>query len=341
MLQVKNKIKGVSEDKDGSVTNHHTSTKQHEIMVFDHEFLNNRDSMEWWLGMAISRTQLFPFQITPKLPQDISTYLFSCFQFNNINNQTSSRKPIIVIVVNVYISRNKEEIQEVADDDGSGDSMEENILGMFVREEEPRRRMNQVEAAMKVKRFHGNGSVDDMCSIYLETLKRAEHVLLEKVQALNGTMAYRLANCATLCFTLIPNLSSDHAWACSWPSPKLVAILAYAIINMREHAPSIIFMDEIDSIGSARMESRSGNGDSEVCGPSLELLNQLDGFEASNKIKVLMARNCIDILDQALLRPGRIDRKIEFPNPNEENEKKRKWKMQEKDGKSKKKDFKF
>jgi len=55
----------------------------------------------------------------------------------------------------------------------------------------------------------------------------------------------------------------------------------------REHAPPIIFMDEIDSIGSARMESRSGNGDSEVQRTMLELLNQLDGFEASNKIKVL------------------------------------------------------
>lgn len=55
----------------------------------------------------------------------------------------------------------------------------------------------------------------------------------------------------------------------------------------REHAPSIIFMDEIDSIGSARMESGSGNGDSEVQRTMLELLNQLDGFEASNKIKVI------------------------------------------------------
>eukprot|EP01133_Synstelium_polycarpum_P013748 gene13748-16216_t len=86
-------------------------------------------------------------------------------------------------------------------------------------------------------------------------------------------------------------------------------------IMAREHAPSIIFMDEIDSIGSARMESGSGGGDSEVQRTMLELLNQLDGFESTKNIKVLMCTNRIDILDPALLRPGRIDRKIEFPNP--------------------------
>ena len=85
----------------------------------------------------------------------------------------------------------------------------------------------------------------------------------------------------------------------------------------REHAPSIIFMDEVDSIGSSRMDGGSGGGDSEVQRTMLELLNQLDGFEASNEIKVVMATNRIDILDSALLRPGRIDRKIEFPHPNE------------------------
>merc|ERR1719346_335687 len=88
-------------------------------------------------------------------------------------------------------------------------------------------------------------------------------------------------------------------------------------VMAREHAPSIIFMDEIDSIGSTRMESGSG-GDSEVQRTMLELLNQLDGFEATKNIKVIMATNRIDILDSALLRPGRIDRKIEFPPPNED-----------------------
>jgi len=88
-------------------------------------------------------------------------------------------------------------------------------------------------------------------------------------------------------------------------------------VMAREHAPSLIFIDEIDSIGGARQDGESG-GDSEVQRTMLELLNQLDGFEATNQIKVVMATNRIDILDQALLRPGRIDRKIEFPNPNED-----------------------
>jgi 26S proteasome regulatory subunit T6 len=77
-------------------------------------------------------------------------------------------------------------------------------------------------------------------------------------------------------------------------------------------------MDEIDSIGSTRSEGGSGGGDSEVQRTMLELLNQLDGFEATKSIKVIMATNRIDILDSALLRPGRIDRKIEFPPPNEQ-----------------------
>jgi len=87
-------------------------------------------------------------------------------------------------------------------------------------------------------------------------------------------------------------------------------------VMARQHAPSIIFMDEIDSIGGQRLDDDS-RGDSEVQRTMLELLNQLDGFEESQSIKIIMATNRMDILDEALLRPGRIDRKIEFPNPNE------------------------
>jgi 26S proteasome regulatory subunit T6 len=72
-------------------------------------------------------------------------------------------------------------------------------------------------------------------------------------------------------------------------------------VMAREKAPSIIFMDEVDSIGSKR--SDSGRGDSEVQRTMLELLNQLDGFEPTQNIKVVMATNRIDILDPALLRP--------------------------------------
>ncbi|WBW72174.1 19S proteasome base subcomplex ATPase subunit Rpt6 [Schizosaccharomyces osmophilus] len=89
-------------------------------------------------------------------------------------------------------------------------------------------------------------------------------------------------------------------------------------VMAREHAPSIIFMDEIDSIGSSRSDAGGGSGDSEVQRTMLELLNQLDGFESTKNIKVIMATNRIDILDPALLRPGRIDRKIEFPPPSNE-----------------------
>lgn len=64
-------------------------------------------------------------------------------------------------------------------------------------------------------------------------------------------------------------------------------------VMAREHAPSIIFMDEIDSIGSSRGESGSGGGDSEVQRTMLELLNQLDGFEQAKNIKVIMATNRI------------------------------------------------
>lgn len=83
-----------------------------------------------------------------------------------------------------------------------------------------------------------------------------------------------------------------------------------------ETAPSIVFIDEIDAIGSKRYDSSSG-GEKEVQRTMLELLNQLDGFDTHSEVKVIMATNKIESLDPALIRPGRIDRKIEFPLPDE------------------------
>ncbi|KAJ1569670.1 26S proteasome regulatory subunit 6A [Cladochytrium tenue] len=85
----------------------------------------------------------------------------------------------------------------------------------------------------------------------------------------------------------------------------------------REKAPTIIFIDEIDAVGTKRFDSEK-SGDREVQRTMLELLNQLDGFSSDDRIKVIAATNRIDILDPALLRSGRLDRKIEFPLPNEE-----------------------
>ncbi|KAI9183039.1 ATPase of 26S proteasome regulatory subunit 4 [Blastocladiella emersonii ATCC 22665] len=81
-----------------------------------------------------------------------------------------------------------------------------------------------------------------------------------------------------------------------------------------EHAPSIVFIDEIDAVGTKRYDSTSG-GEKEIQRTMLELLNQLDGFDSRGDVKVIMATNRIESLDPALIRPGRIDRKIEFPLP--------------------------
>ena len=124
--------------------------------------------------------------------------------------------------------------------------------------------------------------------------------------------------------------------------PKLVRELFRVA---EEHSPSIVFIDEIDAVGTKRYDSNSG-GEREIQRTMLELLNQLDGFDSRyvisrirlktimlitpliyiitplflffisrGEVKVVMATNRIESLDPALIRPGRIDRKIEFPLP--------------------------
>jgi len=84
----------------------------------------------------------------------------------------------------------------------------------------------------------------------------------------------------------------------------------------RDHQPCIIFMDEIDAIGGRRF-SEGTSADREIQRTLMELLNQLDGFDAIGKVKMICATNRPDVLDPALMRPGRLDRKIEIPLPGE------------------------
>jgi 26S proteasome regulatory subunit T2 len=93
--------------------------------------------------------------------------------------------------------------------------------------------------------------------------------------------------------------------------PKLVRELFRVADDL---SPSIVFIDEIDAVGTKRYDSSSG-GTREIQRTMLELLNQLDGFDERGEVKVIMATNKIESLDPALIRPGRIDRKIEFPLP--------------------------
>merc|ERR1711879_1016899 len=85
----------------------------------------------------------------------------------------------------------------------------------------------------------------------------------------------------------------------------------------RDHQPCIIFMDEIDAIGGRRF-SEGTSADREIQRTLMELLNKMDGFDVLGKVKMIMATNRPDTLDPALLRPGRLDRKIEIPLPNDQ-----------------------
>ena len=84
----------------------------------------------------------------------------------------------------------------------------------------------------------------------------------------------------------------------------------------KEKSPAIIFLDEIDAIGAKRLDG-STSGDREVQRTLMQLLAELDGFDSLENVKIIAATNRPDILDDALLRPGRFDRVIEIPMPDE------------------------
>jgi proteasome regulatory subunit len=84
-----------------------------------------------------------------------------------------------------------------------------------------------------------------------------------------------------------------------------------------EREPSVLFIDEIDAIASKRTDSKT-SGDAEVQRTMMQLLNDMDGFEERGEVRIIAATNRFDMLDRAILRPGRFDRLIEVPKPDQE-----------------------
>ncbi|PSP32075.1 peptidase, partial [Halobacteriales archaeon QH_10_67_22] len=85
----------------------------------------------------------------------------------------------------------------------------------------------------------------------------------------------------------------------------------------RQHEPSVIFIDEIDAIAAKRTDSKT-SGDAEVQRTMMQLLSEMDGFEERGEVRIIAATNRFDMLDRAILRPGRFDRLIEVPKPDSE-----------------------
>ncbi len=122
-------------------------------------------------------------------------------------------------------------------------------------------------------------------------------------------MAKAVANATTASF--ITMVGSEFVQKYLGEGPRMVRDVFRLA---RENSPAIVFIDEIDAIATKRFDAQTG-ADREVQRILLELLNQMDGFDQTTNVKVIMATNRADTLDPALLRPGRLDRKIEFPHP--------------------------
>jgi 26S proteasome regulatory subunit T3 len=111
--------------------------------------------------------------------------------------------------------------------------------------------------------------------------------------------------------TFIKAVGSEFVQKYLGEGPRMVRDL---FKTAKRYSPSIIFIDEIDAIATRRFDAQTG-ADREVQRILMEFLTQMDGFEKNFNLKIIMCTNRIDTLDPAILRPGRIDRKIEFPLP--------------------------
>ncbi|KAK8796556.1 hypothetical protein WA538_005763 [Blastocystis sp. DL] len=122
-------------------------------------------------------------------------------------------------------------------------------------------------------------------------------------------LAKAVANATTANFIQV--VASEFVQKWLGDGPRMVRDI---FSKARENAPCIIFIDEIDAVALKRNDSSRG-GDREVQRILMELLTQMDGFDQTTNVKVIMATNRPEMLDPALMRPGRLDRKVEFPLP--------------------------
>eukprot|EP01013_Petalomonas_cantuscygni_P022647 TRINITY_DN43945_c0_g1_i1.p1 TRINITY_DN43945_c0_g1~~TRINITY_DN43945_c0_g1_i1.p1 ORF type:complete len:440 (+),score=121.45 TRINITY_DN43945_c0_g1_i1:136-1455(+) len=199
------------------------------------------------------------------------------------------------------------------------------VVGVLDDDADPSVSMMKVERGAQLESFEDIGGLEKQIEeikdaveyplIYPEIYQEIgivppKGVILYGVPGTGKTLVARaVANSTTAAFLRMTGseLVKKHLGE----GPKVVrSVFAKA----RSEAPCIVFLDEIDAIGTKRRGTTS-SGEKEVQRTMLELLEQLDGFQTVPDVKVIMATNRIEALDPALIRPGRIDRKIEFPLP--------------------------
>eukprot|EP01002_Notosolenus_urceolatus_P001679 NODE_1439_length_1417_cov_18.092105_g1196_i0.p1 GENE.NODE_1439_length_1417_cov_18.092105_g1196_i0~~NODE_1439_length_1417_cov_18.092105_g1196_i0.p1 ORF type:complete len:440 (+),score=149.39 NODE_1439_length_1417_cov_18.092105_g1196_i0:65-1384(+) len=202
-----------------------------------------------------------------------------------------------------------------------------NVIGILSDDVDPLISVMKVEKADRLESFGDIGGLEDQIQELKETVElplthpelyqelgidAPKGVVLYGPPGTGKTMLARAVAHSTSC-TFLRLVGSELIQKYLGEGPKLVRNVFQVA---EDNAPSIVFIDEIDAIGTKRVDA-SSSGEKEIQRTMLELLNQLDGFDSRVDVKIILATNRIEALDPALIRPGRIDRKIFFPLPNE------------------------